>query len=74
MNKYSTLTIEGTKVGISQVNTMDIEGFMPLNSCSGGCGCKGHDEKAHKKDSNHKCCHDKYSDDHKHEGCNCGHK
>ena len=53
---------------------MDNEGFMPLNSCSGGCGCKGHDEKAHKKDSNHKCCHDKYSDDHKHEECNCGHK
>ncbi|MFR5132130.1 MAG: hypothetical protein ACLTDP_05895 [Terrisporobacter sp.] len=30
-------------------NAMDNEGFMPLNSCSGGCGCKGHDEKAHKK-------------------------
>ena len=55
-------------------NALDNEGFMPLNSCSGGCGCKGHDEKAHKKDSNHKCCHDKYSDDHKHEECNCGHK
>lgn len=21
-------------------NAMDNEGFMPLNSCSGGCGCK----------------------------------
>ena len=35
MKKYSTKTsnhfiIEGTKVGVAQVNTMDIEGFMPL--------------------------------------------
>ena len=27
---FKPFTIEGTKVGISQVNTMDIEGFMPL--------------------------------------------
>ncbi len=27
---YKPFTIEGTKVGIAQVNTMDIEGFMPL--------------------------------------------
>ncbi len=27
---YKPFTIEGTRVGIAQVNTMDIEGFMPL--------------------------------------------
>ena len=27
---FKPFTIEGTKVGISQVNTMDIDGFMPL--------------------------------------------
>ena len=27
---FKPFTIEGTKIGISQVNTMDIEGFMPL--------------------------------------------
>ena len=26
---FKPFTIEGTKVGISQVNTMDIDGFMP---------------------------------------------
>ena len=28
--EFKPFTIEGTKIGISQVNTMDIEGFMPL--------------------------------------------
>ena len=29
---FKPFTIEGTKVGISQVNTMDIEGFMPYKA------------------------------------------
>ena len=53
-------------------NAMGDQGFAPLNNCSNGC-CGNH-ENAHKKNSNHECCHGEHSNGHKHKGCHCDHK
>ena len=51
---------------------MDNQGFAPLNNCSNGC-CGNH-QKAHKEESDYKCCNGKHADGHKYEGCHCNHK